>query len=280
MAPTATRPSSITFGRREPPRVLRPPAHPLRVLPARRRCEDRQPRCARQGAGDAGPRAHRSRQHVRRRGVLPRSAQGGHQACSRLRGLFHAGLAPDARPEARHLPPASPGQGPAGLSEPHGHRLRRVGGGLLLQAAGRRGAPAPLQQGPHRLECLHVRHPEQVRRERRAGRGPPLGGDVLRDLRRGRLLRRVAAAGDNGRQRHDAGAAQPRAGRHRAREGAAPRRHERHPLRARRGRQDAGHAAVHLDGHGARRHAADALLVRPFLHAHRGGDGGGALGVS
>jgi hypothetical protein len=70
--------------------VVRPSAHPQRVLAARRREPSVRPDPAHAGAGDAGARADGPRLHVRRVGV-PQRREGGHQADPRHGGVRRAG---------------------------------------------------------------------------------------------------------------------------------------------------------------------------------------------
>src|SRR3990172_9490837 len=114
--------------------VLRPPPRPFGILVAGWLEPDPGPRGARQRAGDAGARPHRSRGDVRSGGFLPGGDAGRHQADHR-HGVL-SGPAPDDRPRATprltSLPSAAAGRKRNGLPQSASDRNGGATGGLLL----------------------------------------------------------------------------------------------------------------------------------------------------
>ena len=225
----------------------------------------------------AGPRRHRARQPVLERGVPRRGAKTGDQADPRLRGLRRTRQPSRAERHARgdQQPPRAPRREPHRLSQPHQAGLRRVHGGVLLQAADRQGAAGPARGGARRPERLPEGRGGDGAPHRAVEAGPRGGRDLSGHPGSRQLLPRDAVPGHRGaagrQQRPPAVGPRPR---------SAARLHQRRPLPQAGGSPSARRAAVHRHRQERQRRAAPALPRGSVLPEDRGRDARGVRRLS
>ena len=268
-APGAVGPGAIrTRPYIQPSRVRRAPARPLRVLPARRRVQDRQARRARGSVRAAGAGAHRPRGHERRRGASEGLPQARHQADPGLRGLLRR-RPPQRRRQVRAQPPDAAGAVRRRVPQPRQAHQRRLPRGLSPRQ-GQRGpgaARSPLggRDRPHRLPAVALLPAPGGRQPGGGARARRRADRRLR--RRERVLRAPAqrAGGPGQGQRGD------RAHRPRGRPAAGG--HGRRALPGPRGLPEPRGAAVRpdqVDARGAQAHLRHQRVLSQGLR----GDGG------
>ena len=246
-------------------RTVRSPSRPLRVLDPRRCVPDPRPRQACRRARDAGCLAHRSRVDGGRRAAVQGGQGNRRQADRRLRGLRRRR---PPRAEEGLRPPDAARVRSGRLLEPDQAVEPRLPRGLLLQAAGRLGAPRAARARRDRALRLPLGPRVQgARGEPRLGRGrrarPARAG-----VRPRQRLRRAP-------ERAPRGAAADPAAAHRAgRDGQAPdRRDGRRPLPPARGRARPRGAALHPVRRLAEEPEPLEVRHRPLLLQDRRGDG-------
>ena len=230
--------------------------------------QDRRARRAGRGLRPAGPGAHRSRRHERRRGPLQGLQEARLEADRGLRDLLR-GRPPGGHPDADGAqPPDAAGVLGRGLPQPRQALLGRLPGRAAAGQADRRSRPARApprgRDRAHRLPGLALL-PAAARGPRR--RRPRARAGADRDPRRGERVLRGAEerTGRPGEVQRGDRADRPRARRE-------PRRHRRRPLPAPRGLRPPHGPAVRAD----EEHdpgAEAALRDQRVLPARQRGDG-------